>query len=198
MSLGYLRETTEDALKAGVDIDTNIVRTGLEEYLKIIFPDIDDWVHNKVIPNPNKIKELKYKRPDYRSESLKLIIEFDGLPHYTNPIRIIKDIENTKIYEKHGYKVVRIPYFIQLTHDNVLKLFNKDISDKLFPDNIPSLTIHSQCTPAFLCVAGIKRMADEFKNFPDDYNININYLKNISDDLSYMNGVELLEYYYNN
>ncbi len=30
-----------------------------------------------------------------RSEHLKLIIEFDGLPHYTNPDIIEKDSKNT-------------------------------------------------------------------------------------------------------
>lgn len=51
-----------------------------------------------------------------RSESLKLIVEIDGLPHYQNPIVILKDKEKTKLYEEFGYKVVRIPYFIQLTN----------------------------------------------------------------------------------
>lgn len=44
--LGFLRETQEEAIKAGVDKDQNIERTGLEIYLKIIFPEINDWVHD--------------------------------------------------------------------------------------------------------------------------------------------------------
>lgn len=39
--LGYLRETKEVALKAGVDKNTGICRSGLEEYLSIIFPGIE-------------------------------------------------------------------------------------------------------------------------------------------------------------
>ena len=35
---GFLRETAELARKAGIDKDTGIHRTGLDEYLKIIFP----------------------------------------------------------------------------------------------------------------------------------------------------------------
>ena len=36
MVWGFLRETKEDAAKAGIDKDTGLCRTGLEEYLKVI------------------------------------------------------------------------------------------------------------------------------------------------------------------
>lgn len=39
---GYLRETSELALKAGIDKNTGLHRTGLNDYLKVIFPDVDD------------------------------------------------------------------------------------------------------------------------------------------------------------
>lgn len=45
---GYLRETSELALKSGNDKTTGICRTGLEEYLGAIFPDVKDWVHDKI------------------------------------------------------------------------------------------------------------------------------------------------------
>lgn len=78
--------------------------------MKEIYPEVDDWVHDDIVPNfGRKI------RPDYRSESLKLIIEVDGLPHYQQPDIIKKDKEKTELYKKLGYKVVRIPYFIQLS-----------------------------------------------------------------------------------
>lgn len=48
---GFIRETEEKAKKAGVDKDTGLHRTGLETYLKFIFPNIDDWVHDTSIQN---------------------------------------------------------------------------------------------------------------------------------------------------
>lgn len=42
---GSLRETTELAQKAGIDKDTGLVRTGLDKYLSVIFPDTHDWLH---------------------------------------------------------------------------------------------------------------------------------------------------------
>ena len=186
---GFLRETTEAAQHAGIDEDTGLIRTGLNEYLEVIFPDIHDWVHNKAFCEYNGVK---YKiRPDYRTDSLKLIIEFDGLPHYKNPDTIQKDSYNQKIYEQCGYKVVRIPYFIQLSNDVVEQLFGVKVKEPLFDDSFPSLGISGRHSPAYLCPAGIRRMAKEFMKFPRQYEVNIKALKAAND--SALSGVDYLE-----
>ncbi|OAV71106.1 hypothetical protein Barb6_01518 [Bacteroidales bacterium Barb6] len=187
---GFLRETIEDAKKAGIDEDTGLHRTGLEEYLKVIFPKVDDWIHDK------RCSEWKRKvRPDYRSESLKLIIEFDGLQHYTKVDKILDDIEKTKFYKELGYKVVRIPYFIQLTNKVAETLFGVKVNEQLFNESIPSLGIKGRNSPANLCPAGVKRMAEEFAKFPEQYKINVEFLKQQNDTLR--SGVEYLEKEYN-
>lgn len=188
---GYLRETEEAAVKAGIDVTTNICRTGLDTYLNIIFPEIDDWVHDKCIDClPQGIKSRR--RPDYRSEKLKLIVEFDGLLHFQNPEIILKDAESTKFYNSIGYKIVRIPYFIQLTNKAVNKLFGRDVSASLFPENFPSLSIENRNTPAFLCPAGIKRMAEIFSQFSEQYKVNIDFLD--TQDNDFLTGVSLLKH----
>lgn len=161
---GFLRETKEDAEKAGVDKDTGVCWTGLDEYLSVIFPDTNDWIHDKggVELDGKKLGT----RPDYRSESLKMIVEFDGLPHYINPDVILKDLQNTENYEKAGYRVVRIPYFIQLSKDAVKEFFCVDIDQELFDDSIPSLGLKGRNTPAYLCHEGVKRMAKVSLDFP--------------------------------
>ena len=187
---GFLRETIESANKAGIDKDTGLHRTGLEQYLKVIFPNINDWVHNKSCSEWNR-----KVRPDYRSENLKLIIEFDGLQHYNNIGKIIDDIEKTEYYKKLGYKVVRIPYFIQLTNKDVETLFGIKVKEKLFNESIPSLSIKGRNSPANLCPAGVKRMAEEFAKFPEQYKVNVEFLKQQNDSLR--SGVEYLENEYN-
>ena len=145
---GFVRETKEKASEAGIDKDTGLKRTGLDEYLAVIYPEIskDEWIHDKTVP------ECKKKiRPDYRCESLKIIIEFDGLQHYTNPSNILKDIENTKLYEDLGYKVIRIPYFIQLSNDVIKSKFNREVNEKMFNPKFPSLGVLGENTPAYLC-----------------------------------------------
>jgi hypothetical protein len=186
---GFLRETTEAANSAGIDKDTGIIRTGLDEYLKVIFPNTTDWQHDKAFGEHNG---QKYRiRPDYRSESLKLIIEFDGLSHYENPDTIEKDKKNQEIYESNGYKVVRIPYFIQLSNDVVEKLFDVKVEEPLFNAKIPSLGINGRHSPAYLCPAGIRRMAKEFLDYSEQYQVNLKALKDSNN--SALSGVEFLE-----
>ena len=185
---GFLRETAEKAQKDGIDKDTGLHRTGLEEYLAVIFPETNDWIHDKVFRHNGENYGI---RPDYRSDSLKLVIEFDGVQHYTNPARIEKDIENKKIYEKCGYKVVRIPYFIQLTNKAVEQMFGVNVKEPLFDGSIPSLGISGNHSPAFLCPAGLKRMAEEFVKYPEQYEVNHKALKKA--DNPALSGVEFLE-----
>lgn len=170
--LGYLREHSSKC--KGKDSVTGLIRSGLDEYLKVIFPETTDWVLDKTIPN-SKSK----RRPDYRSESLNLIIEFDGLPHYQNPEKCFTDEQTKCFYETLGYKVIRIPYFIQLTKNVIKTLFNKEVNEEdVFPSgNYPSLT--GSCTPAYLCPLGIERMRDEFKQFPEQLRINLTYLEKL-------------------
>ena len=190
---GFLRETTALAKKAGIDKATGLHRTGLEEYLKVIFPKTTDWIHDKTIGDLNGQRHRK--RPDYRSETLKIIVEFDGLQHYTNPDIIEKDIENTKLYKSCGYKVVRIPYFIQLTNKAVKTLFDIEVSENLFDEKYSSLSTIGRNSPAYLCPAGVKRMAEEFRKFPEQYKTNLDYLKQQNDP--FKSGVEFLEKEYN-
>ena len=65
-NFGFLRETNADAKKAGIDPDTGIGRTGLEDYLKAIYPKTDDWIHDKPF---SAVKGCK-KRPDYLVSSI--------------------------------------------------------------------------------------------------------------------------------
>lgn len=186
---GFLRETTEAAIKAGIDRGTGLHRTGLNEYLKVIFPDVDDWAHDKALGLTVNNKVCR-KRPDYRSEKLKIIVEFDGIQHYTMPDRIQKDIINTQFYESLGYKVVRIPYFIQLTNKAVKYFFNVDVKEPLFNENIHSMDKNERNTPAFLCGAGVLRMIEEFKYHPEQYRVNKEFL--ISQNDPFLTGVDLI------
>ena len=186
---GFLRETTETAIKAGIDRGTGLHRTGLNEYLKVIFPDVDDWVHDKALGLTVNNKVCR-KRPDYRSEKLKMIVEFDGIQHYTMPDRIKNDVLSTKFYESLGYKVVRIPYFIQLTNKAVKYFFNVDVKEPLFNENIHSMDKNDRNTPAFLCGAGVLRMIEEFKHHPEQYRVNKEFL--ISQNDQFLTGVDLI------
>ena len=190
---GFLREYSSKAI--GKDALTGLHRTGLDEYLAIIFPNTNDWIHDKtfVIHKDGQNHRI---RPDYRSDSLKLIVEFDGLPHYQDPAVIIKDDKNSEIYRQNGYKVVRIPYFIQLTNVAVKELFGVKVNEPLFNVVYPSLGgIGMKHNPSCLCPEGLKRMAREFKRFPEQYEINIQSLKRMDNEV--LSGVNCLIEEYN-
>ena len=189
MAWGFLRESEQVA--KGIDRVTGLNRTGFDKYAEVIFPTTDDWIHDKMIPNSGR-----RVRPDWRSESLKIVIEFDGVQHYQNPQQILNDRERSEFYKGLGYKVVRIPFFIQLSNSAVKTLFDIDVKQPLFDEEkYPSMNIEERCTPAFMCPAGIQRMADEFRLFPVQYRVNLKYLKSCNDE--FLTAVTELETAYN-
>lgn len=188
---GYLREDAKKAEKAGVDKNTGLHRTGLEEYLKAIFPNVKDWVHGKPIAQVLDGKKLRI-RPDYRSDKLRMVVEFDGIQHYDKPDVIRRDLENTQCYQRLGYRVVRIPYFIQLTQDAVKTLFGVK-TRPLFDAKYASLGT-GRGSPACLPYAGLRRMALKFLQFPEPYAANMAALKRFGDE--FLTGAAQLEKMY--
>ena len=185
---GFIREDAEKAKKAGIDKATGLPRTSLRAYLDVIFPKIDDWVHDKPIGMKLDGKKLRI-RPDYLSDKLKMVVEFDGTQHYEKPDVMRRDLGNTEAYRRLGYKVVRIPYFIQLTQAAVKTLFGVK-TRHLFDGKYPSL-VPGRGSPACLPYAGLKRMARVFLHFPEQYKVNVEALKKADDD--FLTGVSRLE-----
>ena len=146
-------------------------------------------MHDDIIPGSGR-----KLRPDYRSESLKLIVEFVGYPHYMQPGTIKNDAGKTKFYKKLGYKVVMIPYVIQLSRSAVKVLFGIDVGCELFDERIPSLGVKGGNSPAYLCDAGVKRMVEEFRGYPSQYKANLEFLESQNDD--YLSWVDFLKKIY--
>ena len=122
------------------------------------------------------------------------IVEFDGVQHYSKPDVILRDVQNTANYEKLKYKVIRIPYFIQLTNNAVKELFGVTVEEPLF--DIQYASLGASCgSPAYLCPAGLERMATDFLRFPEQYRVNLKALKNCDNDI--LTGASLLEAAYN-
>ena len=130
------------------DMETALNENNLVDYLKIIFPEENNWIHNK---------NFEGYRPDYRSEELKMIIEWDGPLHYTNPRAIIRDNVKKELYTKMGYKVVNIPYFIQLNHNTIYTYFKRDIQiGRKYPNGFITDNKNLKL-PADFCTIGLLR-----------------------------------------
>ena len=102
-----------------------------KDILKVFFPEFKNKIKIKVILNQIGFDIKNKIEADYFIEELGLIFEFDGPPHYNNPFKIVADerkkklIENlTKNGKKTEVKIVRIPYYFQLTKDVAKFLFN--------------------------------------------------------------------------
>ena len=126
----------------------------LKNILKEIAPEYN-FVHNKGVPEAVN----KRRRPDFRCERNKLIIEFDGDTHYCKSQRIIVDAEKDKDYQNLGYRVVRIPYFVQLTSKVCEYVFDKRFEiEQKYPQGFND---RKATLPADYCELGItKFLAD--------------------------------------
>ena len=153
--------------------------TSLKTYLDYIFPDkifeYDVKVPKEILHQRNKNISVRKYRPDARCESLNLIIEVDGLPHYQNAEVIVSDITRDEYFKLLGYKVVRIPYWIQLSKEFVKHIFNKDVGDLCelrysFYDTPPVEGLED-CPGILTCVGsmcelGRKKFVNEINKLP--------------------------------
>lgn len=131
----------------------------LGEYLKVIFPS-NTFIHDKPVPKSSN----KRRRPDYRCDELMLIVEFDGISHYQNINIILSDIEKDKDYSSLGYKIIRIPYFIQLDKVTVYNTFSVVLEEDLY--NYPQGFIDKKATlPASFCYKGLIKFEENLKDF---------------------------------
>jgi len=139
-----------------------------EKLLNEISLLIDEQIiHNK--------KFLNY-RPDIRIESMKLIIEFDGYLHYTNSNTCMKDLQKDIDYVNAGYRIIRIPYFIQWCSEISSFVINKNVvCTQVYPHGfIDSKAI----LPADFCWLGLQRFLRDLELYKFAKNDIIQSLKN--------------------
>lgn len=105
-------------------------------------------------------------RPDYRSERYKLIVEFDGDQHYRSAKRVIDDTTKDQILTDTGYRVIRIPYFVQMTEPVISGLFGDRITDRgPFKDFLHGFIAKTVVFPADFCELGVIRFLDDLNRF---------------------------------
>ena len=123
-------------------------------------------VDDNVVPNSGVPGLARRFQPDFRSERHRLIVEFDGDDHYRSARRILGDRERDAVFSDAGYRVVRVPYFVQLTQVVIADLFGqiaRDHHDFLaFPRGFIASTV---VMPADFCELGIARFEDDLDRF---------------------------------
>lgn len=129
----------------------------LGEVLKKLYPN-NTFIHDKSVPNSGS-----RRRPDYRCDELMLIVEFDGLHHYVNAEKILNEEEKTNMYESMGYKVIRVPYFVQITTDTIRHLFGIVFEHE---QEYPHGFVDEKCVlPCDFCELGIEKFQKDLLSF---------------------------------
>jgi very-short-patch-repair endonuclease len=105
-------------------------------------------------------------RPDYYSDRHKLVVEFDGDQHYRSSRVILGDVERDAFFTSNGFRVIRIPYFVQLSRAVITHLFGdiaRSRNDFLdFPHGFIAPTV---VMPADFCELGTTRFEDDLTRF---------------------------------
>jgi hypothetical protein len=143
---------------------TYLTEDRLGEIFSEVVPELA-YVHDKSVPAARN----KMLRPDYRFEELKLIVEFDGDSHYCKASRVLKDRDKDDDYMALGYRVYRIPYFVQMTSEILYELFEVRVD---FEQRYPHGFIDKKAVlPADYCELGIgsfKRDLERFLAYRND------------------------------
>jgi hypothetical protein len=134
---------------------TYLTELTLGDYLKILYPN-HTFIHNA---------PLKKYKIDYYCAELSMAVEFDGATHYTNPQVIRRDSIKNNLLAQQNIKIIRIPYFIQLTPDVISTLFDIDNPPQLYtyPHGFVS-SAQTMIFPSAFCMSGLRRFYDELSN----------------------------------
>jgi hypothetical protein len=99
----------------------------------------------------------------YEIDGLTTVVEYDGDAHYCNSLKAKVDAEKDAAAVGLGYRVVRFPYWIQLTTETLKHYFdlNADV-EQVFPQGFVTTKIF----PASYSELGIERFACELASLP--------------------------------
>lgn len=129
-----------------------------ESALARLFPN-ERFARDRIIPDAPTDA-----RPSYRCERLKLIVQCDGPPHYRESGIILQDRQQDAAFETMGYRVVRIPYFVQWSAEVAEHLFGRD-GGLIEPAGPQGFVGDDMPLPADFCALGIERFLQDLKRF---------------------------------
>lgn len=129
----------------------------LGRVLRELFPN-NIFIHDRIVPNSGT-----RRRPDYRCDELMLIVEFDGDKHYKEVAKIKNEQEKDTTYSNMGYRVIRIPYFIQMSISTIKYFFELNTN---WVQNYPHGFISPNVIlPADFCELGVFKFRNDLNRF---------------------------------
>lgn len=148
-----------------------LTEINLEDVIKFIFNII-----------PERQFSIGRLRIDYKFEvdGKIIMVEYNGPHHYQKTKTICRDNYIRKYCKDNGYILIEIPYFIQLTPDNLLHYFSgidrfsEYIDGKDIVFGVPSGFISEDTVlPCDFCLIGLSRYMRELSELPQDTRMDI-------------------------
>lgn len=148
-----------------ITIDGYLTEGKLREALLSIVGS-ENWIGNEI----KVLDSLKRWDMGFKYNGSTYIIEFDGDRHYADALVISSDNYKNKAAESLGYKIIRIPYFVQLTNQTLKYYFSFFDTSSI---NIVQSYKHgfidkkAKC-PASYCKLGTDLYKSIVKSLPDN------------------------------
>ena len=99
----------------------------------------------------------------YQGDLGQVAVEFDGDAHYRDSLKIKADLEKDELARLGGYKVVRVPYWVQLTSETLAHYFGLEAD---IIQDFPHGFITTKMFPASFCEMGVTRFERELDSLP--------------------------------
>lgn len=150
---GILCESEAIAKNLGHDPATGYNYTGLDKYLKAIFPKIKDWEYKKTYAFNIDGKKEKLT-PTYISRSAKKIVIYEDEKLFRNEKRFAKHNIDIGKYDclENEYDCYFIPFYIQLNKEGMSYLFqNVTLKKELFKEKCTCLSSINKTSFEYLC-----------------------------------------------
>lgn len=148
-----------------------ILEDDIGNFLPIIYKKAT-IIHNK------QFEDTKF-RPDYVIKEEKLIVEYDGPRHFTLAKTVLDDDRKDIVYQQYNYRIIRIPYFIQLHSNTIKHFFNVELAPyNSFPHGFISDKV---ILPGDFCLYGLNkysllldRLSKDCPEVVNDINLSLN------------------------
>lgn len=141
-----------------IQIDGYLTQAKLERALRQIV-GVGNWRGSEVrLPTGRRRWDMSYEIGGQAT-----VVEFDGDEHYRHTLKIKADREKDGIACKYELRVVRVPYWVQLTNETLRYYFDLDAD---ITQDLPHGFITTEVFPASFCELGVIRFEKELDLLP--------------------------------
>lgn len=141
-----------------ISINGYLLQAKLEKALKEIVGD-KAWRGSEVrLPTGRRRWDMSYEL-----DGTIYVVEFDGDAHYRDSLKIKIDNEKDAVAREHSIRVIRFPYWVQLTSETLAHYFGLVAT---ISQDFPHGFISTKVFPASFCELGIERFRHEMASLP--------------------------------